>query len=171
MIETELILVLNNQKKTEFQAVLGVSTSASYLFKNVIPFLFWKLAKSLFVWPSHFYPWSNEAVPLVTASLTEVQQLSSKIHLPQPSLHFISFSLLLLSVIGLNRSQSEISAFLTLNSNFWATEEVLVPSTLQFWGDTLNTPRSCLCVRNGALVSEHFPGIGVEAHLLQHTLG
>ena len=40
VIETKLILLLNNQK-TEFQAVSGVYTSASYVFlKNVMPFLF-----------------------------------------------------------------------------------------------------------------------------------
>lgn len=71
-----------------------------------------------------------------------------------------------------NRPQGEILAFWTLNPNFCSTEEALVPGTLHFGGvgDPLNTPRSCLCGRNGGLVSEHFPGIGFEVRVLQHVL-
>ena len=71
-----------------------------------------------------------------------------------------------------NRSQSEILAFWTLNPNFCATEEALVPGTLHSGGvgDPLNMPRSHLCGRNGGLVSEHFPGIGFEVRVLQHVL-
>ena len=47
----------------------------------------------------------------VTARLMEVQQLSSNIHLSQPSLAWCS-SPVILFVIGLNRSESEI--FLSL---------------------------------------------------------
>lgn len=72
-----------------------------------------------------------------------------------------------------NRSQSEILAFWKLKPNFCATEEVLVPGTLHFSGvrDPLNMPRSCLCGRSGAVVSEHFTGVGFEVCVLQHVLG
>lgn len=63
----------------------------------------------------------------------------------------------------LNRYQSELLAFWTRKPNFCTTEKRLF-LVLHFYGvgDPLNMTRSHLCGRNGALVSEHFPGVGFE---------